>query len=99
MKALKAVAVLGTLGVLLVSVAVGASAGTTSVSCTRADGKVVLKIRANSHASRGLHRAMEASEIAQHKLGVTCSDTSDDAVVHRRVTLACTNISGDEVLN
>jgi hypothetical protein len=99
MRTLKLMVAVASAAFVLLSVAPAASAGTMTVTCTRTDGKVVLKIRANDHAAHGLHRAMEASAMAQQRLGVTCSDMTGEAVstVHHRVVLSCTNGSGDPV--
>jgi hypothetical protein len=99
MRSLKLLIAASSVALLFLSVAPAASAGTMTVTCTRNDGKVILKIRANDHAAHGLHRAMEASAMAQQRLGVTCSDTTgtEAATVHHRVVLSCTNGSGDQV--
>jgi hypothetical protein len=100
MTTLKLMVAVASTAFLLLNVAPAASAGTMTVTCARADGKIVLKIRANDHAAHGLHRAMEASAMAQQRLGVTCSDTTGEevAAVHNRVVLSCTNGDGDPVL-
>jgi hypothetical protein len=99
MRTLKLMVAVASTAFVLLNVAPAASAGTMTITCARADGKVVLKIRANDHAAHGLHRAMGASAMAQQRLGVACSDTTGEeaATVHHRVVLSCTNGNGDEV--
>jgi hypothetical protein len=84
---------------LLVALALPAHAATAQVMCTNGAGKVVLTIRANDHAAKGLAKMLVATEVAENKLGVTCeSSTGERMTVHHEVKIVCSNRAGDAVL-
>jgi hypothetical protein len=84
---------------LLVVVALPAQAATAQVTCTNSDGKVVLTIKANDHAAKGMAKMVAATHAAQAKLGVSCERTGGEQVtVHHALRIVCANHAGDAVL-
>jgi len=75
-----------------------ASAAGTSLTCTKANGTVVLKVTANSHAARGLDKVIEVTDMAQKRLGVTCVRSEAGERVRHKVAVRCTRANGDVVM-
>jgi len=77
---------------VLAAPAAHASTSAVQVTCTNGSGTVVLKIRASSHATNGLQRAIAAAHVAEGKLGVSCSESTGTTVtVPSSVSVLCVN--------
>jgi hypothetical protein len=76
-----------------------ASAASTSLTCTNANGTVALKVTANSHAAKGLDKALAVTDMAQKRLDVTCTRGDAEERVLHKVGVRCTRANGDVVMN
>jgi len=75
-----------------------ASAASTSLTCIKTDGTVALNVTANSHAAKGLDKALAVTDMAQKRLHVTCTRGDADEKVLHKVGVRCTRANGDVVM-